>query len=138
MFNQTTISTYCEALLHARETSDLIAHNCLSLMDIARVDHSQTEWYVSDDMASGFGVTYTGELVGVFSLVRGRGALLVQTAIRRGAERLDCFDGFLVSLYESNGFEETHREPNWTAGQPDVVFMALADTLPVPYSITEV
>ena len=37
---------------------------------------------------------------------------------------LDCFDGYLTGLYGKNGFKETHREKNWTAGEPDIVHMS--------------
>jgi hypothetical protein len=51
---------------------------------------------------------------------------MVQSAIERGASKLDCFDGFLPAYYERFGFVETERVPNWTPGEPDVVFMSLA------------
>ncbi|MGW4158714.1 hypothetical protein [Streptomyces sp. NPDC004788] len=50
---------------------------------------------------------------------------LVRAAIAHGAHLLDCFDGFLPTYYRGFGFVETERIPNWTPGQPDVVFMAL-------------
>lgn len=85
-----------------------------------------TDYFLTSDARSGFAVRADGELVNVFSLERGRGDFLVRAATDRGATRLDCFDGYLPSLYARHGFVETHREPNWTVGAPDVVFMVRA------------
>lgn len=79
-------------------------------------------YYLSPDRLAGFGVA-DGELIGLFSAERGRGAELVAAAIDAGASRLDCFGGYLVELYARHGFVETAREPNWTPGEPDVVYM---------------
>jgi hypothetical protein len=54
----------------------------------------------------------------------GYGSRLVGDALHNGAEVLDCFDGFLPEFYARHGFVETSREPNWTPGEPDVVYMA--------------
>jgi hypothetical protein len=56
--------------------------------------------------------------------VRGRGDALVSDAIARGAKHLNCFDGYLPTLYARHGFVEVRREPNWTEGGPDIVYMA--------------
>lgn len=82
-------------------------------------------FYLTDDLQSGFGVNTDGELFGVFSLERGRGDALVRTAIKLGATRLDCFEGYLSALYARHGFVEYDRRPNWTEGGPDVVWMRL-------------
>lgn len=82
-------------------------------------------FYLSVDGRSGFAVTFKGELHGVFSLVKGRGDTLVRDAVFFGATHLDCFDGYLPTLYAKHGFHETRREPNWVEGQPDVVYMSL-------------
>lgn len=81
--------------------------------------------FLSEDLLSGFVISEDGELTNVFSLERGRGDALVTAAIDHGASHLDCFDGYLPTLYARHGFVETSREANWTPGQPDVVFMAL-------------
>ena len=83
-----------------------------------------TEYCLSDDGLSGFALC-NNELVGVFSLVKGRGDRLVSEAVFYGAQFLDCFDGYLPTLYAKHGFYETSRVPNWTAGGPDVVYMSL-------------
>lgn len=81
--------------------------------------------YLAGDALSGFAVTETGELRFVFSLVKGRGDDLVTAALREGASHLDCFDGYLPTLYGRHGFTETARELNWTPGDPDVVYLRL-------------
>lgn len=88
----------------------------------------ERDYFVSLDGRSGYAVEYDGTLVFVFSLERGRGDVIVRHAVRHGATRLDCFDGYLPGLYARHGFVETGREPNWTPGEPDVVFMSLPDT----------
>lgn len=64
-----------------------------------------------------------GELRGVFTNVKGIGNWLVQWAIREGAKRLDCFDGYLTGFYQRLGFTEVKRVENWAHGGPQVVFM---------------
>ncbi|QPB07296.1 putative acetyltransferase [Pseudomonas phage BUCT553] len=67
-----------------------------------------------------------GELRSVFTNQSGMGNWLVQWAVREGAKRLDCFDGYLTSFYQRLGFKEVKRVENWAHGGPDVVFMELA------------
>lgn len=82
-----------------------------------------TVYYLSEDFDSGYAIRANGELVHVFSRVPGRGDQLVESAVENGAYRLDCFDGYLPSLYARHGFVEYDREDNWTPGEPDVVYM---------------
>lgn len=84
-----------------------------------------TRYFLTDDLGSGFAIRPDGELVFVFSTVRGRGANIVSTAVKRGADRLDCFEGYLTELYARHGFVEYDRDDNWTPGGPDVVWMAI-------------
>lgn len=87
---------------------------------------SGRSYYLADDMLSGFVVSWDGELTNLFSVVKGRGAGLVTEAKRQGASHLDCFDGYLTSLYSQHGFVVTRREENWSGPEyPDVVFMSL-------------
>jgi hypothetical protein len=51
--------------------------------------------------------------------------VLVVDAIDAGARSLDCFDGYLPTLYARHGFAETHRVANWPPDGPDVVYMRL-------------
>ncbi|MEU9126599.1 hypothetical protein AB0D08_00530 [Kitasatospora sp. NPDC048540] len=113
--------TYRAALAAARRDSERIA-DATSAPD--EMPENGT-YFLTDDLQSGFGISPDLELIGLFSLVKGRGECLITEALTAGAERLDCFDGFLPKLYERFGFRETERVANWTPGEPDVVFMAL-------------
>ena len=64
-----------------------------------------------------------GELLYVFSSVKGKGDIIMQYAIKKGARLLDCFDGYLVDFYTRYGFKEYKRELNWTKGEADIVYM---------------
>lgn len=75
---------------------------------------------------AGYALRSDGELVYVFSTARGQGSAIVESAIGNGATYLDCFDGYLPTLYGRHGFETVATVPNWTPGEPDVVYMALA------------
>ncbi|MFJ6183746.1 hypothetical protein [Streptomyces sp. NPDC092295] len=113
---------YVGALYQARRQSELIAGATSKPEEMPR----DCTYYLTDDFQSGFGVAKDGTLVGLFSLVKGRGPDLVSDAVtHKGAKKLDCFDGFLPEYYRQFGFVETERVPNWTSGEPDVVFMSL-------------
>ena len=85
-----------------------------------------TLYVLAPDAQSGYAIRPDGELVYVFSLVKGRGRFIVSSAIADGAVYLDCFEGYLPRLYGGHGFERVATVPNWTPGGPDVVLMALA------------
>lgn len=101
--------------------------------EVALIREATSEWdpdsqgmhYLAGDGLSGYVLRPDGELVYVWSKARGRGDELVADAVRNGARYLDCFDGYLPTLYARHGFVVTNREPNWTPGGPDVVFMTL-------------
>jgi hypothetical protein len=113
---------YGAALEFARLTSPRIAEATSKPEEMP----SEARYFLTSDFGSGFGVTNDGTLIGLFSLVKGRGEDMVWDAVLHyGAAKLDCFDGFLPGYYKRFGFFETERVPNWTAGEPDVVFMAL-------------
>lgn len=97
-----------------------IADSCSAPDSLPR----DASYFLSQDGRSGFGVKDDGDLIAVHSVTRGQGAAIVWAAIRQGATTLDCFDGYLPGFYARFGFRETRREANWTAGEPDVVFMA--------------
>lgn len=124
-YQVTTVETYCSVYCHARAASELVYRATSPWHELVG-HHPGAAWYVAEDHLSGFGVAPDGTLLGVFSLVRGRGRELLEAAIWRGAESLWCFDGYLTELYGRHGFAEVSREPNWTRGQPDVVHMQLA------------
>lgn len=82
--------------------------------------------FLTADKQSGFAVKPDGDIVSVFSAAKGRGDELVDKAIEMGGTKLDAFDGYLTKeLYPRHGFVEYKREPNWTPGEPDVVYMKL-------------
>lgn len=82
-----------------------------------------TRYYLSGH--AGYAIRPDGELVYVFSTVKGHGDAIVESAIANGATHLDRFDGYLPTLYRRNGFHRVTSLDNWTPGEPDVIFMAL-------------
>ncbi|WJN62617.1 hypothetical protein [Streptomyces phage phiScoe1] len=114
---------YTAALDWARTSSERIADATSKPAEMPR----GARYYLTADFQSGFGVAKDGTLIGLFSLVKGRGEDMVWDAVlHRGASKLDCFDGFLPEYYKRFGFVETERVANWTPGEPDVVFMSQA------------
>lgn len=119
---------FARALQGARRKSELIKEATTPPEDMP----ASAQYLLTQDGCSGYGVTEGRELIGLFSLVKGRGKNMVEEAIYLdGAQYLDCFDGFLPSYYEQFGFVEYKRETNWTEGGPDVVYMRLKNA-PVP------
>jgi hypothetical protein len=115
-------SEYTAALDWARSGSKRITEATSKPSELPR----GARYYLTNDFQSGFGVASDGTLIGLFSTVKGRGEDLMWDAVtHKGAKRLDCFDGFLPEYYKRFGFVETERVANWTAGEPDVVFMSL-------------
>ena len=116
-------SEYTAALDWARTGNERIAGATSEPKEMPR----GARYYLTNDFQSGFGVASDGTMIGLFSTVKGRGEDLVWDAVNhKGASKLDCFDGFLPEYYKQFGFVETERVANWTAGEPDVVFMALS------------
>ena len=113
---------WLRALTYAQRSSTLVADSTTPAADLVR---QGIQGYISADGLSGYGVRLDGELVGLFSTVKGRGDELVESAKANEAWFLDCFDGYLVRLYSKHGFAETGRVPNWVAGGADVVYMAI-------------
>ena len=122
IFTEVNTSTFIKAFNEARTESQQVAKATSKPEDL---DAYNSRFYLSVDHKSGFAVTLEGNLNAVFSLVKGRGDSLVSHAINFGAYTLDCFDGYLPKFYSKHGFNEYRREANWTAGEPDVVFMTL-------------
>ena len=118
-------TSFLPTLAAAQEGHEKIRESTTSWVEF--VTRTDVDWYLAEDYLSGFGVTDSGELVGVFSVVKGRGDELVQAAVELGAWHLDCFDGYLPTLYRRNGFRVTHEEANWTPGGPSVVYMERGD-----------
>ncbi len=86
-------------------------------------EYADMTCYYDYETRSGFAIKGSGELVSVHSLSRGAGSNLVAYAVQCGAKFLDCFDGYLVTLYGKYGFKEVQRTANFVAGKPDVVYM---------------
>lgn len=87
-----------------------------------------TCYFLDEDPETGFcgyAIRPDGELVFVWSARPGRGNEIVEHAVANGATHLDCFDGYLPSLYARHGFVEYARENNWTPDGPDVVYMRI-------------
>ena len=72
-------------------------------------------------------IVLRGELKALWCDLPGYGCWLIQQALNDGAERLQCFDGYLVDLYSQFAFRQVTRQPNWVSGEPDVVTMELRD-----------
>ena len=120
---RTSTRRYARALSAAWATRPEIAASLTDYRDPRSLPVGARPYIAPDDL-SGFVVTADGEIVGLWSATRGRGRDLVADAIAAGGSHLDCFDGYLPTLYAAHGFTETYREPNWTPGGPDVVWMA--------------
>lgn len=118
-------TTFAHHYANAWQVNSLIRESCTAPCELYKYD-SNGQYFLSDDNASGYYVSWDGELCLVFSMASGRGNDLMVAAIESGATNLDCFDGYLPKFYAKHGFVEVKREPNWTAGEPDVVFMSLS------------
>lgn len=126
---------FMESLEHLQDPSDpeysariAAATTPVGELPMPGLDYARVDYYVAEDGRSGYGLVQVfddgpTELIGVFSDVKGRGDEIVEDAIFHGANTLDCFDGYLPGFYERHGFTEVNRVPNWTPGEPDVVFM---------------
>lgn len=105
----------------ARQTSERIEEATSPFVH----DDGDLCYLETEGWTHGFVVRADCELTNVFSVNPGHGDEIVTRALAAGATHLDCFDGYLPGFYARHGFVETSREPNWTDGEPDVVFMAL-------------
>lgn len=81
--------------------------------------------FLSSDKQSGFAVKPDNDLINVFSSAPRRGDEIMHDTIGKGSDHLDAFDvnDKLPKLYRRYGYNEFKREPNWTPGEPDVVYM---------------
>ncbi len=125
---------------HTHRTGSLLfahavrrAHRPQYLAQYTVPEYARMRCYLAPDGRSGFALR-DGEIVNLFSYgAPGDGALALRDAVERGADRLDCFDGFLPAFYARHGFRETGRVPwddqyapsawNPADGRPDVVYM---------------
>lgn len=114
---------------HPQGYEDMLRHlgEGLANLDDER-DYEGMRAYQSIDESAGFVISPDNEIKWVASIKPGMGKAAMRAAIEEGGEWLSCFDGFLPEFYERFGFEVVKREPNWTEGEPDVVWMALPGT----------
>lgn len=125
MYNQVQSIDFIPAFCIARADYERVRQATATPTEIHKAAKFNDCYYLSDDSRSGFIITENGELKGVFSIVKGRGDELVESAVKRGATHLDCFAGYLVDLYQRHGFGSWKIEPNWNAGEPAVHYMKL-------------
>lgn len=124
-YRSVSAAEFLQAFLKARLTSDKVAQATSQVAEVADGLTENDRCFLVSGGMGGFIVKEDGELIAVFSLVKGRGAALIHAAKDQGATHLDCFDGFLVDFYRAQGFSVVAREPNWTQGEPDIVWMIL-------------
>jgi len=91
-------------------------------------EYAEMRTFLSPDGNTGFAIRPDGDVVSVFNAgpTKGAGRAAMEEAIKQGGTKLDAFDGFLPGYYNQFGFQEVRREPNWTPGGPDVVYMERA------------
>ena len=114
-------TNFIKALDKAQVESELVRAATTPAKDIE--DRAGSSYYLSNTGQAGFAISQDGELTSVYSIAKGNGDIILSNAVRLGALHLDCFDGYLPTFYARHGFQEVRREPNWTPGEPDVVFM---------------
>lgn len=99
-------------------------------------DMSSMQTFLSSDGNVGYALTPDGDLVNVFnnSGQPGAGQMAVIDAIKRGANTLDAFAGFLPHYYATFGFHayqsdawnDDYAPPGWnyaTMDRPDIIYM---------------
>jgi len=122
MFRQTTGKMFYEVLKASQNKNDLVKE-FVHLYD--KKEYSEMQCFLSTDINSGYCIKNDGDIVSVFSLVKGRGKQIMLDAVTNGGYKLDCFDGYLTKFYSSIGFIEYKSEKNWDKNGPDVKFMRL-------------
>lgn len=137
------IDTFKNAIAKAKQS---LGNNGASVE--LKDDYTDINLYLSEDGESGFGIKPNGDIVSVFSSSKekGRSSYMLEMAISQGGRQLDCFDVYLVEIYEAHGFKPVAKmkwndeyipegwnkdnfkdynngEPALTAGRRHVVFM---------------
>lgn len=121
--NQVTSAHFAEVFGFVRNDSPVVREMTSTFDEI-----EGTRYFLGDQgryANFGYAIRPDGELVYVFSEVKGMGNHIMMDAVSKGAVYLDCFDGYLVTLYSRHGFRVVKRVENWTPGEPDVVYMSL-------------
>ena len=104
-------------------------------------DYQGMKLFLSESGQSGFALKPDGDIVSVFSMYKGSGRSIMETAIAAGGKKLDAFDTILPEFYGTHGFVEAARIPwndeyapegwdketfkDFNNGEPDVVMMVL-------------
>lgn len=104
-------------------------------------DYQGMKLFISESGQSGFALKSDGDIVSVFSMDKGSGRSIMETAIAAGGKKLDAFDTILPEFYGTHGFVEAARIPwndefapegwdketfkKFNNGEPDVVMMVL-------------
>jgi hypothetical protein len=113
-------------------------------------DYQGMKLFISESGKSGFALKPDGDIVSVFSMDKGSGRSIMETAISAGGKKLDAFDTILPEFYGTHGFVEAARIPwndeyapegwdketfkDFNNGEPDVVMMVLDPKFEGDYS----
>lgn len=116
---------FLQALLNARKQSNKVREATSPVHEVSESTSQDDNFYLGLGGLCGLIIKADGELISVFSLVKGQGNDLLSFAIESGAVKLDCFDGYLTEFYKKHGFVSYKIVPNWTQGEPSVHFMRL-------------
>lgn len=109
---------------------------------LAQKDISGMRLFTTRDGQSGVAMTTDGYITGVFTTsprYKRTAIANLRHAVRHGANRLDCFDTYLPTIYRAASFTTVARLPfaddyapdgwdydayrRWNNGRPDIVFM---------------
>lgn len=92
------------------------------------VEYQKMKCFIGPNNTSGYCIKDGDELVSVFSAIESSGNALVQSAIKNGARRLDCFaeqdghgnilDTKLYKLYSRSGFKIDRSLNDGNVGEP--------------------
>lgn len=118
-----TGNSFYLAVERAKSTKEIYRQN---LSNYSVDELNKFRCFLSLDGLTGFCLKKDGELINVFSLIRGRGKYILFNAFRENnaqAIKLDCLKGYLSEFYASFGFRIYKIEKNWEKNQPDVVYM---------------
>lgn len=125
---------FCNALKRAfdeRERYAIIEEHVAKLDELkdnigtlAEADYDGAKCYLSEEGKSGYMIKASGEVVNVFSNIKGAGKFLLEhMRYNTDATFLDCFE-HLESFYAKVGFKTFKTVPNWTEGGPSVKHMS--------------
>jgi len=124
-FNEVSGRVFHDVILHIKK-NDIAKKDQSKGLDSLTVysvkDYNDMKCYLGKNNSSGYAL-HGNELVSVFSSQESSGSAIVQSAIKNGAKRLDCFairngnkiEGQLYSLYSRNGFK---IDKNMNFGKP--------------------